>query len=438
MNKTLKISGHAISIITAILYIFVFRRVYEDCLVAVYGYYGYRLDNTDIAAQWITNFLAFFPIIFYQPKQKVSDFISIVIYVIVYVPTLISLQCYYPDYSFSVKYQIAYLFAMCLFFLSSKLHRSSISFSNRHLLKVKPFLVFGILVFLLTIAIYNTRITLVSFETAYDIRESGGSLANSIPVFGYFYAWMPTVLSPIFVTVGCVRNNKTMIVLGFCMALLYFMTCGMKSAVFIPILSYLLYKGLDKNERMVYKIFPYLTVGVIVPYILFVLFDTPIVSALVGLLLMRTYGISAFLTPIYIDVFQEYPYTHYTHIAIIDAIFGGYPFKTHSLGNEVSQAYGALDAEANFNANFLVTDGIAAGGITGIIIISIIFFLFLILLNQLSTKLRYPVAVSLVTGVSISLTNVSLFTTLLSFGLLFLLVFLRYTNINKYDSYAKH
>lgn len=431
---------YLIGILTAAVYVLVFRRVYEDCLCTVYEFYGYRLDNTDIKAQWITNILAFIPILFYKPQRKVSDFMAIVIYVIVYVPSVTAIQCYYPEYSFSIRYQLAYLFAMSLFFLSSKVRLSNYCFrKSKYAMKIKPYLLFGGIVFLLTIAIFNTSIQLVSFDDVYDIRQSGNSKADSIPLFNYLYIWMPNVLSPLFVTMGCIKKKRNLVVMGFLMALLYYMTCGMKAAVFIPILSLFLYKSLDKNDKTNFKIFPYLTLGVIVPYILFLLFDTPLVTALVGLLLMRTYGISAFLTPIYIDVFQDYPYTYYSHIGIVDKIFGMYPFQTHSLGNEVALAYGLRDAEANLNANFLVTDGIAAGGIVGIIIISIVFFFFLILMNQLTKKIRYPVAVSLVTGVSIALTNVSLFTTLLTCGMLLLLVFLRLAKINEYDKeYDKH
>lgn len=419
-----------INIITAIIYVFVFRAAYENCLCDVYGYYGFKLENKDSFAILLSNIIAFLPILLYRPQRKVSDFIAIVIYVIVYVPTIISLQCYYRDYSFSLPYQLAYLFATCLFFLASKnIYSFSVFRKNNSLFRVKPFITLGVFVFLFTIVLFNTNIQLVSFDDVYGLRESGSSIANSIPIYDYLYSWMPNVFSPLLVAIGCMRKNKILVIIGFLMAILYYATCGMKAALFIPLVSYLVFKYLERDDDNIKYIFPFLTLGVIIPYYLFVFADSSLVRAVIGLLLMRTYGISAFLTPIYIDVFQEYPYTYYSHVRIVDAIFGMYPFKTHSLGNEVAAAYGAYDAEANMNANFLITDGIAAGGVWGVVFIAIVFYFFLLLLNKLSNRIQYYAAMSMMAGVAISLTNISLFTTILSSGMILLLVFLRYTKI---------
>jgi len=421
-----------INIITAVLFIVVFRQAYENCLFPVFEYYGYKLENTEYVAELLTNILAFLPILFFKPQNRdVSDFLGILIYVMIYVPTLIGIQYYYVSYSTAIPYQLAYLFAMCLFFSAS-----SNKSSKRKLpppsfyVSTKAILGLGIIVLLMTLVVFRNNMQLVSFDDVYDLRTSGTQLSESIPVYDYLYAWMSTVFSPFFVTIGCVKNKKSLIYLGFFMSLVFYMTCGMKSTFFIPILSLFFFNYLKKKQDAFYFIFPFLLLGLALPYVLYLSFDSHIVEILVGLIIMRTYGISAYLTPIYIDVFQRYPYTFYSHIRIVDAILGIYPFETHSLGNEVNLAYGTPDIEAQINSNFLVTDGIAAAGIGGIVFISIVFYLFLIYLNRLSKTNNIYTAIAILMGAAISLTNNSLFTTLLSSGLLFVICILRFVKID--------
>lgn len=431
-NKRIRLNYWVINILTAIAYILLFGRVYEDCLYGKFDYYGFKLENTDFDAKVITYFLAFLPILFFRPQnRKASDFVSIIIYVMIYVPSLISLQCYYVDYSFSVKYQLTYLIGMCLFFVASRSHNSKAFFSTPSCyVRPKQIIVISVIIALITIVVFKGNIKLVSFEDVYGLRETGGQISQSIPLFPYLYQWMSTVFSPALIALGCYKKNKKQVVGGFALALLFYMTCGMKSTLFIPILSYLLYKSLDKDDNNIIKVFPWLTIGLAIPYIVYLFFKSQLAEILVGLIIMRTYGIAAYMTPLYIDVFQKYPYTYYSHIRIVDAIFGMYPFSTYALGTEVNQAYGTVDPEANMNANFLVTDGIAAGGIIGVLIISLFFYFFLIFLNRLTNRFRYCFVVSLMTGAVISLTNNSLFTTLLTCGFLVVILIYRYIKID--------
>lgn len=434
IGKRFKISSSAVNILTAIIYIILFRRVYEDCLYGVFDYYGFKLENTAFRDEVITNILSFLPILLYRPNnKKASDFVAIMIYVMIYVPSLMSLQYYYTDYSFAIKYQLVYFVGMCLFFLVSKNRRSSYVIKSSVYVRPKVIVVFSVIIALVTLFVFRGNIKLVSFEDVYGLREAGGGIADSIPLYGYFYQWMSTVFSPVLIGYGCYSKNKKLIIGGFALALLFYMTCGMKSTLFIPILSYILYKSLEKDKNNIIKIFPWLTLGLAIPYFIYLTFQSRLAEILVGLILMRTYGIAAYMTPIYIDVFQQYPYTYYSHIRIVDAIFGMYPFATHALGMEVNQAYGTVDQGANMNANFMVTDGIAAGGLLGVLFISVLFYFFLIILNRLTNRFEYCFVVSIMTGAVISLTNNSLFTTLLTCGLLVVLLIYKYIKVDSYE-----
>ena len=68
--------------------------------------------------------------------------------------------------------------------------------------------------------------------------------------------------------------------------------------------------------------------------------------------------------------------SRYSHIGIVNYITGAYPFGKDALGKAVWSGYKGFSIEEsmNANANFLVTDGVAAAGIYGVFIIAIIFY----------------------------------------------------------------
>ena len=92
---------------------------------------------------------------------------------------------------------------------------------------------------------------------------------------------------------------------------------------------------------------------------------------------------------------------------------------------------GGVNANANANANFWATDGVAAQGIIGIVIITVIMFLFLLWINSLFKNRQSIFYILVFTGEIFSLLNVSFFTTLLSSGLLFLVFILKFFDFDK-------
>lgn len=151
-----------------------------------------------------------------------------------------------------------------------------------------------------------------------------------------------------------------------------------------------------------------------------------------AILLMRSLGISALLNTVYIDFFETTKlHTYYTHINVVNSIFGGYPFGEDALGKAVWGGYSGENADdaMNANANFLATDGVAAMGIWGVLLVSILFYFLLKYLNKVSKGHNTDFVFILCLGSILSLLNVSLFTTLLSCGLILIIICLKYSTI---------
>lgn len=129
------------------------------------------------------------------------------------------------------------------------------------------------------------------------------------------------------------------------------------------------------------------------------------------------------MTGVYADFFATNPITYYSHINFI-SLFVAYPY-TMSIGELIgSDALGF--AGLNANANFWATDGIAALGIPGIIIIGAIIGFCLLVANSIIAPSERRLSFLAVVPFIMSVTNASFFTGVLTGGggLLLLLIYL--------------
>ena len=108
------------NLITAFLYLFIYRYIHTSFLVPVWGYFGYYNNTYTVYEVSVTNLIALFPILFYSVKKVASNFISVMIYALVYLPTVITILYHFTDYLSVIGYQFAYMCAMILFFLVDK------------------------------------------------------------------------------------------------------------------------------------------------------------------------------------------------------------------------------------------------------------------------------------------------------------------------------
>jgi hypothetical protein len=420
-----------INCITAIIYIFLFREIYTNYLAVLCSNYGYRVCSNAGYEILFTDVLLLIPILFYKAKKNPSDFISIFIYIIIYVPSLIALQYYYKDYMKAVPYQITFFFAQILFFISYKNSISKHSFSvYENVIPFKIYLIFGVIIGVFVLLFYSGRLSFVSFQDVYDLRSANHVIESSYPIIGYMNFWTEDFFCPLFIAIGCYKHNNKYIILGFVLGLLIYMATGLKNAITTPFITMAVYYIL-KNEKM--KSLEYFFPIVITSFLIIYILNDKIGGVFLGgvsfLLFMRTIGVSALFTPAYIDVFSRHPYTYYSHISVVNGLTNMYPFHNPSLGNAVWATYTGNPDAMNANANFMVTDGIAACGILGMIIITIVFYYLLAYLNKLSNNHDQTIVLTLLVGSISSLTNVSLFTTFITSGLLFCMIFLRYTKI---------
>lgn len=147
-----------------------------------------------------------------------------------------------------------------------------------------------------------------------------------------------------------------------------------------------------------------------------------------AIILHRAIAAGAITLPQYFDLFAEKGFTWWTHVKGVSlvipepvgwALDPQWPGLGYMVGDHV---YG--DPLHNVNANFLVSDGAAAGGFIGMIIIGTLFGIWLIVIDRLSVGQNRTLVLLLLLPMAITLTNGPFFTTMLSFGGIFWTVLL--------------
>lgn len=141
------------------------------------------------------------------------------------------------------------------------------------------------------------------------------------------------------------------------------------------------------------------------------------------LLLHRTIGIPAMTLSLYYDLFSNIGYTFWTHVRGVSAVIA---IPTTFAADPLWPNLGLIVGERalhnpgdNLNANFFASDGAAAAGLIGIVIIGFVFCAWIAALDYVSSGVNRTFAILVAIPVAVTLTNGPLFTTLLSFGGLF-------------------
>lgn len=426
----------AVSIVSTIVYIILFRVIYVEYLYPLFGYIGYKYNIATEYEETLSNILAFLPILFYRARKVPSDLIAILTFILIHIPTVITLQYHFKDYNSIIVYQVAFTFAQTLFFLASwnKLGEERCE-KYTDSISIKFLIVVGMLILIVLIAFFGDQLRFVSFSDIYKLRSDNDRFSRGYKLIGYFTNWAAFFFAPFFIAYGCLKKKYWICLIGCLCSLVVYMASGSKSAILMPFAVFPIYFLMaNKKMKSIVYFFPIVTMGVLLLFLLVLFVDNKLFYFVGTVLFMRTLGVAGWLASGYITVFNSYPYTYYSHIGIVNYFTGMYPFHNPSLGNAVWTIYRGRGVHTNANANFLLTDGFAALGIPGILLIAAFFYCVLIYTNRISNNHNIPFVMATLAGAILSFTNVSLFTTFLSSGFIFCILLFRFTKTREKEA----
>lgn len=401
-----------------------YHAIYVAYLNPVFDYAYYRLENREWF-QWVAVYLIVLTPSVWQRSicNAVASGISL-IYLLVYVPALITMSAMWiKPFSEFILVAISLMigqFIIQLYPLKRPATCNPIINSQQLTQGIKTFV--AILTFIsLTVFIIENKshMRLVGFEDVYDLRFASRDASSLLS--GYLSMWLLGVSVPFYLSLFIQRKNWKSLFLAILISILLYMGNGAKSALLMPIqaliVAFLVAKGRNPTQFL----------GLLLGLTMWILYlaDFEWLNIFKSLLIMRLLSTGGWTLTTYYEFFSFNGWTYYSHVNIIGS-FLGKEYSTE-LGKLIGIEYFSSE-DANFNANFWATDGIAAFGIIGIIFASFLMGYVLRIISKLSLHLDQRATAVLLSGFWLSILNSSIFTSMLSGGGLLILLIIYFQN----------
>ncbi|MDY3967711.1 MAG: hypothetical protein SO028_04835 [Prevotella sp.] len=406
----------------ACIYALAYDFMYENFIYKLFSYIG-NVDYVEMSMEnrilWIL--LSILPFAAYKGLTKLSSFFVLFIYLFVYMPFV---HAIFVAYNISQLQTYSYCLVMMTIMIS--LFKIGGDWAILRDIVVKPQMslrtveIITLALTILYVAIAHNSMHFVNIFTQsgdmYAYREQNSEV-ESLGGIAYVQGWLFGAFYPFLLVRYLKMKRRKMAVLPLIGYFLLFAVDMQKMTFLMPFALIFMYYVISLNEDKICNyLHSFMMVCIlIISLVLYIFQDDKIVFTLAAIVLLRTVCVAGWLTQFYIHFFNENPYTYYSHINIVNYITESYPY-TEPLGKVV--AYGSQNA----NANFFLTDGVAACGLVGVIIIGVFFATILMFINSISARYKKSDMFIMFMPTIAYFLNVSLFTTMLSNGLLILML----------------
>jgi hypothetical protein len=311
--------------------------------------------------------------------------------------------------------------------------------SRRFFWGAMSFLSIGLMLWI--VLVFRGNLKLVSFADVYGLRFGAQDITRGSSV-NYALMLLSGAINPFLMGWGWYHKRATCIIAGVLGQMLVYSAWGTKASLTSVVFIFLIYLVLRSNRisfalKMVWGTVALLTIAAL-SYVWAGESSGAISNIAIYLIIVRIFSINALLTGQYYYFFQSHPLTYYSHIQGVKWLIPyPYPNPVGTLGNEVGVFYGG-GWEYGATVHFWAADGIAALGLPGIIVISLVCMLVFWLLDSASRGRDARVA-ALITSYAgaWNLVNNGIFTTLLSGGLALLILILYVLPVDAGDSTLK-
>lgn len=419
-----------INIAFALFYCWFYDFIFSNYIVVLFGSKYVQPSSFELIELCIVGAL---PIVFYRGLRNIASVFSIFVYIFAYVPFNETLVVGGWGSSF-LDYRIVFFVAMCVFFITDNIKLYNKPFLTPTKIPFKQFERISWILLLVVVGLNVGNLHFTNFlqdrDELYDLRENLNVVGGTLVVYLLF--WFKNVILPILLV--CYMRRKNMIKVGcaFLGCVAMFMIDQQKLTFVMPFVIVVLYYFYQKRKTLFLDTYHLLIMGafILFPFLCLLFMNkSDVVYEIAAILIMRTQCIEGMILNTYLNFFGHdglHPYTYYSHIGIINTLTGMYPYNT-SLGHVVT------NGGANANAMFWLMDGVAAAGLVGCIIISIIFVFVKGLFNGISNRCNVALF-SIISLFAMSMTmNVSLFTALLSCGLILFYLIFSYVDFSEFD-----
>jgi hypothetical protein len=278
-------------------------------------------------------------------------------------------------------------------------------------------------------AVFGRNMSFLSFYDVYDLRSDAEDLLEGRNV-NYALMLLSGAINPLLMAWGLFSRRYLFVAAGIFGQLLIYSSMGTKGSLLSIVFIFSFYL-LSRPGRIPFGL--KLVGSVVIMLSALSMFNylisgqnldadgNPFLFMLFSVIFMRTFCINGVLTGQYFDFFSNNPETHYSHIKGVNW-FVHYPYA-NTPGIEVGSFYSG-DPTLDSTAHFWAADGLAAWGLAGVLLISVLCALVFWLLDSAAQRQNPRLATLVVCYVAFNLSNISIFTSLLSGGLGLLILLL--------------
>lgn len=394
--------------------------IWQD-YVPFFNYYG----MTPVKSLVIFFFLFFSVFLLPVNLCRASDIFVWVLFYFLYVPIFVFCMGSVDDVQYlDLLVVVVAFFSFLLISLPSFVMRGQAESNVRTYCfkggKLASFLiVIWVALFFLLISKYSSVMSFRGLDEVYVQRILGK--ADSL-FYGYAQVYFGYVISVGLVVLGLFYKKVQLILLGVLGCIILYSITAERTIFIIPIFLYSVYLLVSTKKPIYWLVLFVFFLGVYFFVIAFFGDYNKFFKDLGFYVLTRVVAIPGLFFVDYYNYFSEVGYTNFSHVKGLSLFFSANPNLAQDplypeLGRIVARDVHGINS--NSNASFLSWDGVAGFGLLGVLIVSALFSAILFLVNFLTKHWPLGIILPLMAPLALTLTNGSLFTVLLSFGLLF-------------------
>jgi len=407
----------------AFLYVVALHVVYTRIVSVQWAYMGHVYNDPpmlDVLMAWLASTLTglWMPIDIDRPSKVVYWLFYLFVIVPVILTTVYMKGTFLkPFLRISLPVLLSFL-SIGLFYRIPLLKVRKFRISNQTFWTCFVLVLFASYIYILSIfGPHLEFVSIFSSEDVYSIRLAARSVTAG-KLIGYVMEWCANLLNPFLIAYGLNSKKYSPVVVGVCGQILLYSAEATKGTLLSVLVFFGLFLLLSKHRKQVgLKIFVAIICVVMVSCLLDYFLNSNVFVSMIGQRQIFTHGL---LTTYYFDFFSTNPKAYMGYNKLLSN-FVDYPYT--EAPSFVIGHYYFESSTMNANENFWAS-AYADFGYFGLFVYGIIVGLLFWLCDSLTSHIPVQFSAIVVFSPFFSLVSASLFTSLLTHGILLLLFFL--------------
>jgi hypothetical protein len=388
-----------------------------------WGYLGFTYGLNDDLLRYGACFVAAAPSVLLNPRPRTfAQAAAWFIYLLVYLPCLLVPVMQFSADSARLFWIFISTLAGCTLFLllvRGDVKRASLPHVPPQMFWIALGTAWAV-VLLIVLVSFGAQFRLVGADEVHDQRFAAGAAFSGLSFVRYAIAVLTAAIDPFLIAAGLYTRRYWIAGVGIISQVFLFGTLAARAVLLSPIFIIAVYFLCDRQARLRGN---FLLIGLLTIFAITVPLMANYhpaaggINTLMTFLYLRIFLISGAAFGAYERFFSINPHTYFSNNNII-SLFIEYPYGDYSIGQVVQLFLVQSDKVdiGNFNASFLATDGMAALGVVGMPVASVLAALALRLMSCFIPPERTNVMVAAGVVFILSLANSSLLTSLVTGG----------------------